>query len=169
MDRILDNLQKQQDKESQIVEGSKLLAEYLGYFYAPFNNLQGYHKAGWYKPATRFSKSNTKGEKGWATYLVRGNKDLRFFNSYDWLFEVIEKLEKEDLKEYFDEGNFMQLSVDRFDGKWSACINLNYDPPRFFLQDEEYLNKLPDREQLFWVLCEAVSRVKEIKNGRTSE
>lgn len=40
--------------EKSITESSKLIAEYLGYKYIPFNDLQGFTKAGWYlvKPRT---------------------------------------------------------------------------------------------------------------------
>lgn len=175
MDRVIDNLSKQQDKQSQIVEGSKLLATYLGWIYVPHNDLQGYSKSGWWKPFTgKFrhdglqsvvdKKSKDHKDKFGSTYYVcRSHHELRFFNSYDFLFDVIYKLEKEDLKDYFDEGNFMQVSVDRFDGKWDACVNLNLDPP-YWLSSDEHKN-LPDRGQLFEVLVAAVRKVNEIKNG----
>jgi YHS domain-containing protein len=34
--------------ENSIIEGAKLIAGYLGYKYIPFNDLQGFPKAGWY-------------------------------------------------------------------------------------------------------------------------
>ena len=36
-------------ESKDIIEGSKLIAEYLGWKYIPFNDLQGFPKAGWYQ------------------------------------------------------------------------------------------------------------------------
>ena len=110
--------------QNSINEGSKIIAEYLGWKYFPFNDLQGLPKAGWYKVLERtpdimkfklpsekeveldmnFIKFNAK--NGWITvngnyykYICRHHADLRFYNSMDALLEVIEKLEKEDLSE----------------------------------------------------------------------
>lgn len=45
--------------ENNITNGSKLIAEYLGWKYIPFNDLQGLKKAGWYEFVPR---SSTKEE-----------------------------------------------------------------------------------------------------------
>jgi len=44
--------------QEEIINGSKLIAEYLGWKYIPFNDLQDFSKAGWYK--TIDAKPNMK-------------------------------------------------------------------------------------------------------------
>ena len=82
--------------QEEIIKGSKLIAEYLGWQYIPFSaDLK--HKAGWWSkvPKTEedrfFSKIN--GNDG---FICRNHKELRFWNSLDALIPVIQKIEKED-------------------------------------------------------------------------
>ena len=90
-----------------IAEQSKVLAEYLGWKYVPSNNLQGFPKAGWWIPLTSnpltyhsSPKGATKIGDSYYTYICRSHNDLRFYNSMDWLINVLEKITKEDLSEY---------------------------------------------------------------------
>ena len=85
-----------------IAEQSKILAEYLGWKYIPSNDLQGFPKAGWYVLLTYHSspKGATKIGDSYYTYICRSHNDLRFYNSMDWLINVLEKITKEDLSEY---------------------------------------------------------------------
>ncbi len=82
-------------ESKDIINGSKLIAEYLGWVYIPFSaDLK--HKAGWWSkvPKTEedvfFSKVN--GNDG---FVCRNHSDLRFWNSLDALVPVIQKIEKE--------------------------------------------------------------------------
>lgn len=85
--------------ENNITEGSKLIAEYLGWKYIPSNDLQGFPKAGWYKDISTlkyFPKSGrVQIENGSAEFVCRKHHELRFYNSMDALLPVIKKLEKE--------------------------------------------------------------------------
>ena len=85
-----------------ITEQSRLLAEYLGWKYVPSNDLQGFPKAGWWSPLTYPSspKGATKIGDGYYKYVCRSHKDLRFYNSFDELIPVLNKLTEEDLSEY---------------------------------------------------------------------
>ena len=99
-----------------ITEQSKILGEYLGWKYFPNNDLQGSPKAGWWIPLQVTEKVNTSiGEitlpilsfkgatkigDGYYKYVCRSHKDLRFYNSMDWLIKILDKLTKEDLSEY---------------------------------------------------------------------
>jgi hypothetical protein len=81
--------------QEEIINGSKLIAEFLGWQYIPFSaDLK--HKAGWWSkvPKTEedrfFSKIN--GNDG---FICRNHKELRFWNSLDALIPVIQKIEKE--------------------------------------------------------------------------
>ena len=91
-----------------IAEQSKILAEYLGWKYIPSNDLQGFPKAGWYMPLSshREQKINMKGlgsfivDKMPYKYVCRNHNQLRFYNSFDELIPVLNKLTEEDLSEY---------------------------------------------------------------------
>ena len=91
-----------------IAEQSKILAEYLGWKYVPSNDLQGFPKAGWYMPLSshREQKINMKGlgsfivDKMPYKYVCRNHNQLRFYNSFDELIPVLNKLTEEDLSEY---------------------------------------------------------------------
>ena len=82
------------DKEN-IVNGNKLIAEFLGYRYNPFNNEDG-NKAGWWHKDTppAIIKLGSPPRKILRKhYLCRNHNELRYFNSYDWIMDVVEKLE----------------------------------------------------------------------------
>lgn len=125
-------------KTMNITESSKLIAKYLGWKYIPFEpSLEV--KAGWYKPSIGYSKGSVphKDGKFW-TYACRNNNQLRYYNSFDALIPAIEKLEAEELEDYFGHyewvnkekrSNFMNVSFSRFEGVSDFFINLDLDPP----------------------------------------
>lgn len=165
-----------------ITQKSKLLAEYIGLQYFPHNDLQGLPKAGWWQVAP-FKKDLSEyiffnPKNGWVKYenkrakfICRSHHELRYFNDYNLLMEVAEKLENEDLKKYFyswqeeDEVhfNFDCLSVDRFHYGWRVSVDLTLDPPMEISKSVEYKD-LPDRQQLFFVLADAVEYTNNLKN-----
>lgn len=78
----------------EIKENNKLLAEFLGYKYFGFDRSKAGVKPGWK------THNNTTSEKlfylgnvGERHYLCRGHNDLRFYNSWDWLMAVVDKIE----------------------------------------------------------------------------
>lgn len=89
----------------KIEQKSKVIAEYLGWIYVPHNNLKNFPKAGWYTPLTsckpsKHSRSDIKVGDMYTKYVCRSHKDLRFYNSFDALILVLNKLTEEDLREY---------------------------------------------------------------------
>jgi hypothetical protein len=117
-------------KEEKI-NGSKLIAEFLGWKYIPFNDLQDFPKAGWWKcipkvqdtqKSTVYSLSlDSEKEKikevdliryniknGWKVvgeeyckYICRTHEDLRFWNDWNTLIPVIEKIEEETGRSFY--------------------------------------------------------------------
>lgn len=160
------------------IEATKLLAEYDGLKYYP-NTSNTY--AGWWdinkKHSTVHLKPNTKlialslnyvledGNIG--RYVCRSHNDLNYIGSYDKLFSVIKKLEKEVLSEcyYQDEvfSNFEEISVERYQGKWGVNIKLwNLDPDVIIGECKD--ESLEKEEQLFWTLFSAIKTVNKIKS-----
>ena len=112
-----------------IAEQSKILAEYLGWKYIPSNDLQGFTKAGWYVLLTYHSspKSATKIGDGYYKYVCRSHKDLRFYNSFDELIPVLNKLTEEDLSEYMYSWELC-VEGDEEDCETEVCYNfMNID------------------------------------------
>lgn len=84
-----------------IIEGNKIIAEYLGYEYIPHNNNNGL-KPGWWKlegsvDDKKFiqSKESVFRKVGQSRFLCRNHKELRFYNSWDWLMEACVKCSNE--------------------------------------------------------------------------
>lgn len=141
---------------------SKVLADYLGYIYIPFNDLQGFRKPGFYRPLkTDSTYEETYRKTSNDYYLGRGLKDLNFQGDYNKLFEVAEKLEDEILSDYFGE-NFQEVVIEFVD-IWHIYIKLRYDPPKFI---SKVRDGIPRKEQLFLSLIDAVEYINELKDGR---
>lgn len=85
---------KSENLKQNIEEGSALIAEYMGFKYYPYNEEQKKQglKFGWLKtqnPGILELKSLDK----W--FLARRTKELRYYNSWEWLMPVVEKLRYE--------------------------------------------------------------------------
>lgn len=106
-------------EKQEIVDGNKLLAEFLGYRYIPFNNDEGL-KAGWWKCMDNRtmkiiqSSESTVRKSGNSFFLCRRHTELRFFNCWNHLFMVINKIHRLDLKDSFY--------------KWDGMEELGQDP-----------------------------------------
>lgn len=93
----------------KIEQKSKVIAEYLGWVYVPHNDLKDFPKAGWWKPvytingeifpAKLLSGATRIGNTFWK-FVCRNHNQLRFYNSFDELIPVLNKLIEEDLREY---------------------------------------------------------------------
>jgi len=159
--------------KQDIINGSKLLAEYLGWKYIPFStDLEPYKSGGWYKylyapkkftflnPKTGFIKID---DKTLAKFICRTHSELRFLNDWNDLALVVEKLEKENLHFSFDDDNFEGVEVSRMTG-WAVCINLRYDPCIWISEDFREYRDLPERQQLFFALVDAVNYINDLRN-----
>ena len=100
------------ETSEDIRKGNKLIAEFMGYTYYGHNDcrlvcttLDPYHTqtypAGWKKTPrdSNMRKLNRKGEH----YLTRNDNGLRYFNEWDWIMPVVEKIAKL--------GNYVEISL----------------------------------------------------------
>jgi len=148
----------------EITADSKLLALYLGWEYIGFStSLPKNTKGGWYKnvfspsegqwhlvhPKSKYTPI-TDGRYG--EWVCRTNSELRFYNSYDWLFEVVSKVEKE---------VFEGILIDRFCGKWNVTIVSIGFPAVMLYQSKDELTEL---QNLFYSCLAAVKYINERKN-----
>ena len=101
--------------QKDIVDGSKIIANYLGWQYIPFDNLQGYSKPGWWQIPLLDEKGklfdymstevkNHRSKIGGRYYVCRNHGELRFWNSLDALEPVLKKLKEDPQKFYFELG-----------------------------------------------------------------
>jgi len=159
-------------------KASKILAEYMGLVYVAFNDLGEFPKPGYWEVKslelfqqkseqvfqmnidTIIALSTVKngwvrvGEDKQAKYVSRSS--LPYFYSYDELFKIVAKLEKED-----------GIKIARAFHGWEAYVykhTLDFKP----IGVTKY-TELPDREQLFWNLVDAVKYIKELKNGEDKD
>ena len=174
--------------ENEITEASKILATYMGYKYYGFNCPESLAnpkmKLGWYKirdkkllhPALLHSSKLSHvfiDENTVGSYVCRLHGELRYWNSYDWLFEVIDKLEKEDLSRYMyswtDDEDETKLQynfngVDVWVDSERVCVRINQQlDPGIKISGEED-KELPKKQRLFWALVESVKYINELKN-----
>ena len=75
--------------EQEILEGNKLIAQFMGYKYIPFDETKPKNSpVGWWKD-NRVGIIN-KIEKN---YLCRKHTDLNYYSSWNWLMPVVEKID----------------------------------------------------------------------------
>jgi len=136
--------------QNNITEGSKLIAEFLGWKYVPNNDLGNFPKAGWYceSPKGLPILSPKQGyphklDNRFYKYICRSHNDLRFYNSFDALIPSIEKLEKE-----FENIHFELL----FGGCTLMCKNT----------DELFIDSF--HKELTWIQNTFTVVVETIKN-----
>lgn len=76
-----------------MIESNKLIAEFMGYEYIPFNNPEKYLPGWWNIKTKEFIKKLGNCYKlPYGVYLGRKNDSLCYHSSYDWLFPVLEKI-----------------------------------------------------------------------------
>jgi len=148
--------------ENNTTESNKLLAKFMGYEYVPHLPEAIYKPGWWYKNTPdKYSKIGSKPTKFVESYfLCRRHGDLRYSNEWNWLMRVVEKIEKLNLSNFYDENNFMNVSVDIESGHCHIFVELNYDPSHRITGVSNY-----DTPKLKLVYSQVVEFVKWY-NGR---
>jgi hypothetical protein len=144
--------------KEEIINGSKLIAEYLGWQYIPFNDLQGYSKAGWWRtpiikqeenPLNKIIQEKSKNHKdklGSRYYVCRNHSELRFYNSFDAIIPVIQKIEKEGKVSFYLNNNGCGVIGDNqyqeFHDKDLTWIQNTFNAVVKYLENEKSNNRL---------------------------
>lgn len=140
-----------------VKETSKLLAEYLGWQYVGFNSEEKDLKPGWYKTRKKIGNPNiiqtallrkyklvVLDDETLGEYVCRSDNELRFYNSFGWLFEVV-----------------LDLMSDE---KFKVVVD---NAPRVYDYADNLISEirvdLGIREQLFYALGDAVKYLKDGK------
>lgn len=154
----------------EIREGNKLLANYMGWFYIPSDNKRDFPTAGWYRLLPPLSKqSNIIVNYKKYDRICRRTDDLRFFNEVSWLLEVVDKVEREDLSEYFysweyedeSESRFKGFNVNIFNGFTSCEVHLALDSPTIIGREPFEWSCLS--MALFKVMVDSVKYINKVK------
>jgi hypothetical protein len=74
--------------KEEILEGNRLIAEFLGYIYIPYTTGNSGKTHGWVLKNYKLIDRKTP-----KLFLGRTTKDLLYHKSWDWLMPVVEKIE----------------------------------------------------------------------------
>ena len=93
--------------KEEIIENSKIMAEYLGWKYQPFEK-DAPRPAGWYKPI-QFKKGEVITDDQFWEKVCRNHKQLRFYDSFDKIPGFSDngghlKPSKEQMYDYWERG-----------------------------------------------------------------
>lgn len=149
---------------TKIQEHNKMIAQFMGYRYVPFDEGGKINGGYWHNSIPdnqcNLRSSKTKQHK----YLCRLHRQLRYFNSWDWLMPVLEKIENLDLKEYFytwkdNDGetryNFTGISIEIEDVRVWPYISWELDPSSPILDKNVIVGK-NKREAVYEAVIEII-------------
>ena len=80
-----------------IIEGNKLIAEFMGYIYFPYVyelKKDGFNRWGWRKGKPHLPGGNSKIDIGKTHYIGRHHRDLKFHEDWNWLNDVVREIFK---------------------------------------------------------------------------
>ena len=74
----------------EIKENNKIIARFMGYEYIPFNEDRIMSPGWWKKGVTAQQQAMIKLDR--SIYLGRSNNELRYYNEWNWLMPVVQKI-----------------------------------------------------------------------------
>lgn len=162
---------------TKIPEYNKMIAQFMGYSYHPYNNKEQIMGGYWHysMDESQMSINNFKLKSN--LYLCRHHKDLRYFNEWNWLIPVVEKIENLDLKEYFYSWedydgdrryNFTGLSIEIEDVRVWPYINFELDPCSLIIGESCIVGK-NKREAVYEAVVEIILWHNELINRNAKE
>jgi len=141
-------------------EGNKILANFMGYEYIPFNNPDGL-KPGWWKknasPKTRAIAYAHREKGGFGIYLGRHHTCLKYHIDWNILMSVYFKFRKMDVAYEITSKGIRIYDHMEFDGKWGVWSerdeetgevhgNIIYDAWRAAIFYVQYYNNLNNKK-----------------------
>lgn len=131
-----------------LADGNKIIADFLGWKYITFNDLQGFPKPGWWKIYPNLNvrilsrSPKMMGKKIIVNemaveYECRSHNELQFHRDWNKIMYIIQQIEKVDLKKYHYQwemggelhNNFEGFEFTLYHGGVYSEINLALDPP----------------------------------------
>tara|TARA_R110000851_G_scaffold56447_1_gene131929 strand:+ start:5576 stop:6034 length:459 start_codon:yes stop_codon:yes gene_type:complete len=116
--------------KNEILSGNKLIAEFMGYEYIPYVKGQTQSPGWWHETSPNLIKgkmpSATKLSNDY--FLCRRHDGLRYYNEWNWLMSVVEKIETLDLSNQYDTDNFEGFTINIENTSCYIWLNLKYDP-----------------------------------------
>lgn len=139
-----------------VKEKSKIIAEYLGWKYIPYSKDSDL-KPGWYEPNIGKGSIRLKDNRLYR-YFCRNHNQLRFYNSFDYLIPVIEKIESEDLSKYFKNFEYLEFVRDNFTTEIQL---LQHPEPVIILGDGKGEGIIKDAFNAIYTAVEYINKVKK--------
>jgi len=110
----------------EIKENNKMIARFMGYEYIPFNEDRIMNPGWWKKGVTTQQQAMTKLNH---SYLCRTNNDLRYYNEWNWLMDVVQKVTllckennyEEQWRKFYDYQSYSFFSGNR-ENVYVACV-----------------------------------------------
>jgi hypothetical protein len=130
-------------EKEQITAGNKLIAKFMGYAYYPSNHIPSSPRRGIFVPGWKtheWASDVSKFNLGKMHYLCRSHNGLQYYENWNWLMKVVEKIEKLT-------GNFRLVNniaiIDENDEKGTV---------RDFVHDRVVGN---NKKEAAWLMCVA--------------
>lgn len=160
---------------------NKLIAEFMGLVYIPWNDLQGYAKPGWWKKPTQFKKDSGFTKVIKQTQMGHGNpkitknfymgRDFRGLGYDTWnIMKVVEKIENTDCSEFsysWEQGgetyyNYTYPTVEIFHEYCDVYFEMELDPPMWISSKREKSES--KHEAIYNSIIEFINWYNERKN-----
>jgi len=108
--------------QQEILEGNKLIARFSGYEYYSLPEDRSYNPGWWLKDKHKTINKITH------AYLCRSHNDLRYYNSWDWLMPVVNKI-SEIHKDLHSDEKYEDLfeSLLKLELNWNSFVYYNND------------------------------------------
>lgn len=133
----------------QTIENNKKFAKFMGYVYVPYSK-DNVLKPGYWTKARVEENKVYPGKIEYVGYLCRKHEELAFHLDWEWLMEVVEKIERLDCREFsyswinMDneiEYNFYFPCVHIEKDDCQIYFDLTLDPPLYIADEQEESKK----------------------------
>ena len=121
------------NKKVNVLTGNKLIAEFMGFEYIPYVKGQTQSPGWWHKNSSNIIKgkmsSATKLSKDY--FLRRRHCELRYYNEWNWIMPVVEKIESIKDKHHGYFGVYINSNSCTIQGT-NLRTDIKQDPPIYY-------------------------------------